>query len=141
MDRVDGRVKLEPFNTDLIHVFESVDNVVRQAGEQVYHKPGLEIVHPDQFRIGDDLTSGPDKRGVEVKHDVHQEDDVHDTVQHQPGDIVLLGLEGDVVGHHDGRVEGKDKDHPVPSGLEGAVVEDDVRRCLRSFLLVLRQDV
>lgn len=132
--------EIQPTNTDLIHVLESIDDVVRQAGEQVYHKPGLEIVHPDQLGIGDNLASWPDESGVEVEHDVHQEDDVHDAVQNQPGDVVLLGLEGDVVGHHDGRVKGEDEDHPVPRGLEGAVVEDDVRRRLGSFLLVLGQD-
>lgn len=127
-------------HTDLVNVLESIDDVVRQAGEQVYDKPGLEIIHTYQLRVGDDLASRPDEGSVEVEHDVYQEDDVHNTVQHQPGDVVLLGLEGHIVGHHDGRVESKDQDHPVPRGLEGAVVENDVRRCLGSFLLILRQD-
>ena len=77
---------------------------------------------------------------MEVEHDVHQEDDVHNAVHHQPRDVVLLGLEGHVVGHHDGGVEGEDEDDPVPGGLEQAVVQDDVGRGLGRLLLVLRQD-
>ena len=50
-------------------------------------------------------------------------------------------LEGDVVRNHNGRVEGEDEDDPVPCGLEGAVVEDDVGRRLGRLLLVLGEDV
>ena len=125
----------------LIHVLEGVDDVIRQAGQQVDDKPGLQVVHADELGVGDDLPAGANEGGVEVEHDVHQEDDVHHAVQHQPHDVVLLGLEGDVVRHHDGRVEGEDEDDPVPGGLEGAVVEDDVRRRLGGLLLVLREDV
>ena len=78
---------------------------------------------------------------MEIEHDINEKDDVHDAVHHQPRNIVLLGLEGDVVGHHDGGVEGEDEDYPVPCGLEEAVVEDDVGRGLWGFLLVLRKDV
>lgn len=78
---------------------------------------------------------------MEVEHNVNQEDDVHDAVQRQPNQVVLLRLKGDVVGHHDGGVEGEDEDDPVPGGLEGAVVEDDVGRRLGGLLLVLREDV
>jgi len=78
---------------------------------------------------------------VEVEDDVHQEDNVHHTVHHQPHHVILLGLEGHVVGHHDGRVECEDEDHPVPGGLEGAVVENDVGGRLGGLLLVLREDV
>ena len=127
--------------TYLIHVLEGVDDVVGQAGQQVDDEPRLQVVHADELGIGDDFSTGPHEGGVEVEDDVHQEDDVHHAVQHQPHDVVLLGLEGDVVGHHDGRVEGEDEDDPVPGGLEGAVVKDDVRRRLRGLLLVLREDV
>ena len=127
--------------THLIDILKGVDDVVRQAGQQVDDEPRLDVVHADELGVGDDLAAGPHEGGVEVEDDVHQEDDVHHAVQHQPHDVVLLGLEGDVVGHHDGRVEGEDEDDPVPRGLEGAVVEDDVGRRLRGLLLVLREDV
>ena len=55
--------------------------------------------------------------------------------------VERLVAEGDVEGHHDGRVEGEDEDHPVPRRLEGRVVQDDVGRRLRRLLAVLRQDV
>ena len=50
----------------LIHVFEGVDDVVRQAGQQVDNKPGLQVVHANQLGVWDDLTGGSDERGVEV---------------------------------------------------------------------------
>lgn len=78
---------------------------------------------------------------MEIQHNVHEEDDVHDAVYHQPGDVVLLGLEGDIVGYHDGRVEGEDEDHPVPGGLEGAIMQDDVGWRLGCLLFVLGEDV
>ena len=127
--------------TDLIHVLEGVDDVIRQTGQQVDDEPGFHVVHADQLGVGDDFSGRADEGGVEVEDDVHEEDDVHDAVHHQPGDVVLLGLEGDIVGHHDGRVEGEDEDDPVPGGLEEAVVQDDMWRRLRRFLFVLRQDV
>lgn len=106
----------------LIHVFKSIDDVVGQTRQQVYDEPGLQVIHPDQLRIRDHLPSRPDKRGVEVEHNVHEEDDVHNAVQNQPGDVILFGLEGDVIRNHDGSVEGQDEDDPVPGGLKGAVV-------------------
>lgn len=78
---------------------------------------------------------------MKIKHYIHQEDDIHHTVHHQPGQVVLFGLEGDIIGYHDGSVEGEDEDDPVPGGLEGAVMQDDMRRSLRSLLFVLREDV
>lgn len=78
---------------------------------------------------------------MEVEHNVNQEDHVHDTVQHQPSQIVLLGPEGDVIWHHDGGVEGEDEDDPVPGGLEGTVVQDDVWRSFWGLLFVLRENV
>jgi len=136
-----NRSLLEMKSTDLVHVLEGVDDVIREAGQQVDDEPGLDVVHADEFGVRDDLAGRAHEGGVEVEDDVDEEDDVHDAVHHQPGDVVLLGLEGHVVGHHDGGVEGEDEDHPVPRGLEEAVVQDDVRRRLRGFLLVLRQDV
>lgn len=78
---------------------------------------------------------------MEVEHDVNQKDDIDNTVHNQPGQVVLLGPEGNIIGYHDGSVEGEDEDDPVPSGLESAVVEDDVWRGLRGLLLVLRENV
>ena len=43
--------------------------------------------------------------------------------------------------YHDSSVEGKKEDDPVPRGLEGAVVQEDVGRGAGSLLAVLRQDV
>ena len=53
----------------------------------------------------------------------------------------MLGPKGNVVGHHDGGVEGEDEDDPVPGRLEGTVVENDVWRGLRGLLFVLRENV
>ena len=125
----------------LIHVLKGVDDVIGQTGQQIDDEPGLQVVHPDELGVRNDLAPRPHKGGVEVQDNVHQEDDIHHAVQHQPDNVVLLGLEGDIVGHHDGGVESEDKDDPVPGGLEGAVVEDDVGRCFGCLLLVLRKDV
>lgn len=52
--------------THLIHILEGVDDVVRQAGQQVDNKPGLQVVHSNQLGVWDDLTGGSNERGVEV---------------------------------------------------------------------------
>ena len=52
-----------------------------------------------------------------------------------------LVLKGHVVRHHNCRVEGEAEDDPIPQGLEGAVVQQDVRRRLGRLLPVLRQHV
>lgn len=108
--------------TDLINVLKGIDDIIGEARQQVNHEPCLQVVHADQLGVRDDLTSRPHKCGVEVQDDVHQEDDVHYAVHHQPCHVVLLGLKRDIVGDHDGCVEGEDKDYPVPCGLEGAVM-------------------
>ena len=129
------------FITNLINIFKGIDDIIRKTGEQVNNEPCLHIVHSDELRIGDHLPCRTYECGVEVENNVHQEDDVHNAVHHQPRDVVLFGLEGHVVGHHDGGVEGENEDHPVPGGLKETVVQDDVGRGLRGLLLVLRQDV
>lgn len=129
------------FRAYLIYVFKGIDDVIGQAGQQVNDEPGLQVVHSNQLWVRNDLSTRPNEGGVEVEHNVHKEDDIYHAVQHEPGQIVLLGLERDIVGHHDGCVEGEDEDDPVPGGLEGAVVEDDVGRSFRRLLLVLREDV
>ena len=94
---------------------ERVEDVVRQTGEQVDDEPTLEVVHADDFRVGNDLAVGPDERRVKIEYDVDKEDDVDDRVDDQQTDVLRrLVLEGHVVGHHNGRVEGEAKDDPVP---------------------------
>ena len=123
-------------------VVERVEDVVRQAGEEVDDEPALEVIHADDFGVGDHLAAGADERRVKVEDNVDEEDDVDDRVDDQQTDVLgRLVLEGHVVGHHDGRVEGEAEDDPVPQGLEGAVMQQDVRRRFRRLLTVLRQDV
>jgi len=55
---------------------EGVDEVVRQAGQQVDDEPRLEIVETNDSRVGDDLAGRADERRVEVDEDVDEEDDV-----------------------------------------------------------------
>ena len=57
---------------------ERVKDVVRQTGEQVDDEPTLEVVHADDFWIGDDLAVGPDERRMKIEYDVDKEDDVDD---------------------------------------------------------------
>ena len=121
-------------------MFKAVDDVVGQTGQQVDDEPRLQVIHAYEPGVWNHLPRRTNEGGVEVQHDVNKEDDVHDAVQHQRGQIVLLCLKRDVIRHHDGGVEGEDEDDPVPGRLEGAVVEDDVWRGLRGFLLVLRED-
>ena len=133
-----SHLKAKPY---LIHILKGVDDVVRQARQQVYDKPGLQVVHADEFWVRNHLSTRTHEGGVEVEDDVHQEDYINHAIQHQPNNVVLLGFEGNIVGHHYGCVKGKDKDDPVPGGLEGAVVKNYVGRRLGSFLLVLWEDV
>lgn len=122
----------------LLVMIERVEHVVRQTGQQVDDEPRPEVVHPDDLGVGDDLAAGPDERGVEVEHDVDEEYHVDNGVDHKQGHVLAgLVLEGHVVRHHDGRVEREAQDHPVPYGLERAIVQQYVRRRLRRFLPVL----
>ncbi len=135
-----GKKKFE--STHVFVVVERVEDVVRQTGEQVDDEPALEVVHADDFGVGDDFAVGSDEGRVEIENDVDEEDDVDDRVDDQQTDVLRrLVLEGHVVGHHDGRVEGEAEDDPVPQGLKGAVVQQDVRRRFGGLLAVLRQDV
>lgn len=123
-------------------VVKRVEHIIRQAGEEVDDEPGLEVVHPDHFRVRHDLAARTHERRVEVEDNVDEEDDVNYGVDHQQRDVLGgLVLEGYVVRDHDGRVEGETQDDPVPDGLEGAVVEEDVGRRLRCLLAVLRHHV
>ena len=92
--------------------------------------------------IGDNFAAGSDESGVEIEDDVDEEDDVDDRIDHQEADILgRLVLEGHVEGHHNGRVEGEEQDDVVPEGLEGAVMQQYVRRRLGRLLAVLRHHV
>ena len=78
------------------------------------------------------------ERRMKVEHDVYEEDDVHDAVHHQQGDVGdRLVPEGGVERDHDGRVESEDENDPIPYRLEGRVVEDDVGGGLGRLLPVL----
>lgn len=52
--------------TDLIYILKGVDDIVRQAGQQVDNKPRFQVVHSNQLGVRDDLASGSNERGVEV---------------------------------------------------------------------------
>ncbi len=123
-------------------MLEGIEDIVRQAREQINHKPAFQVVHADYFGVGHHLSGGADERCVKVEDNVNEEDDVDDAVDDEQRHVVhRFALEGDVVWHHDGRVESEHEDDPVPRRLEGRVVQDDVRRRLGSLLPVLRQDV
>jgi len=105
-------------------VVERVEDVVGEAGEEVDDKPGLEIVDPDDLRVRHDLSRRADVRRVKVEDDVDEENDVDDGVDDEERHVFRrLVLEGDVVGDHDGRVEGQTQYDPVPDGFEGTVVK------------------
>lgn len=54
------------------------------------------------------LATRANERGVKVEDNVDEEYDVDDAVDDQQGDVLAgLVFEGDVVGHHDGRVKGQ----------------------------------
>lgn len=92
--------------TNLIHVLKSVDDIIWQTGQKVNHKPRLQVVHADEFGVGNHLPSWPNKGGVKIQHNVHQKDDIHDAIHNQPGHVVLPGFKGDIVRDQDGGVEG-----------------------------------
>jgi len=124
----------------LILSLEGVDEVVRQAGQQVDDEPRLEVVETDHARVGDDLAGRTDERRVEVDEYVDEEDDVDDGVDDEDGGRVeRLVVERHVVRHHHGRVERQQQYQPVPLGLEDRVVENDVLRRLGRLLSVVRQ--
>lgn len=127
--------------TDLVHILEGVDDIIRQTGQQVNHKPGFQVIHANEFRVRYHFPGRSHESGMKVQHNVHQKDHIHNAVHNQPGDVVLLGFERDVVGDHDGGVESENEDDPVPGGLKGTVVQDDVRGGLGGLLFVLRKDI
>ncbi|XP_038212885.1 potassium voltage-gated channel protein eag-like [Zerene cesonia] len=93
----------------------------REEGEM--DETRLEVVLADHFGVADHLAAGPHEGRVEVEHDVDKEDDVDDRVDDEQRHVLArLVLEGHVVRHHDGRVEGQAQDDPVPDGFESAVV-------------------
>lgn len=116
--------------TYIFIVVKGVENIVREARQEVYQKPRFEIVHSYYLRVRHHLAAGPNEGRVEVEHDIDEEDHVHDRVHHQQRHVLRgLVLEGHVVGHHDGRVEGEEQDHPVPDGLtEGTKEGEDISK-------------
>lgn len=50
----------------LIHILKGIDDVIGQARQQVDDEPSLQIVHPNEFGVGDHLSAGPHEGGVEV---------------------------------------------------------------------------
>jgi hypothetical protein len=58
-------------------VVESVKDVVRQTREEIDDEPTLEVIHADDFRVGDDLATGSNECRVEVEDDVDEKDYVH----------------------------------------------------------------
>ena len=92
--------------------------------------------------IGNNFAARSDEGGVKIEDDVDEEDDVDDGVGDEEADVFgRLILEGHVEGHHDGRVEGQEEDDVVPERLEGAVMQQDVRRRLGRLLAVLRHHI
>ena len=117
-----------------------VENIIRHASHQIDEEPGAQVGAAYDFGVGHDRARWSDKGRVEVEDDVNEKHYVHDGVRGQGGNTVAgLPLERHVVRHHDGGVEGEEEDHPVPRGLEGRVVEDNVGRGLGALLPVLRQ--
>ena len=49
--------------------------------------------------------------------------------------------EGNIVGNHDGRIEGQYEYYPIPNGLESTIVQQNVWRRLGRLLSVLRQNL
>lgn len=45
-------------------MIKGIENIIGQAGQEIYHEPGLEIIHPDHCRVAEaaqplvSLTSG-----------------------------------------------------------------------------------
>ena len=64
-------------------VIEGIEDVIGQTGEEVYDEPGLEIVHPDDCGVADNLSPGPYVGGVEVEDDINEEYHIHYRVHHQ----------------------------------------------------------
>ena len=123
-------------------MLEGIEDVVRQAREEIDHKPAFQIVHADNLGVGHHLSGGADKRCVKIEYDVNEEDHVHDAVCDQQRYVVhSLAFEGHVERNHDCSVEGEDKYDPIPGGLEGGIMQDNVRWSLWSFLSVLRKNV
>lgn len=59
---------------------ESVEHVVRQAGEKVNHKPGFNIVALDNSRIRDHLTARSNEGRVEIEQNIYGKYNIYDTV-------------------------------------------------------------
>lgn len=117
---------------------ECVEDVVRQTGEQVYDEPGLEVVHPYNFRVRHDFASGTDERRMEIENDIYEEDNVYYRIDNEERNVLgRFVLEGYIVRDHYSRVERQAEYDPIPYRLEGAVVQKYVWRSFGRFLSVL----
>lgn len=110
--------------TYIFVVIEGIEHIIRQAGEQVYEEPRLEIILPYNLWITDNFSAGTHEGRVKIQHYIDEKHHVHNGVYHKEGHVFArFVLEGHVVGHHDGCVEGQAEDNPVPDGFKRAVVE------------------
>lgn len=85
------------------------------------------------------MTSTMLPRAERIRRDVGKTDV---PVQHQETDVLCRFVsKGHIERYHYRSVKGETEDDPVPDGFEGAVVQEDVRRRLWRFLLILGQDI
>lgn len=81
----------------------------------------------------------PHKSGMEVEDNVDEEDNVYNGVNDEETHVFRrLVFEGNVVRDHYGGIESEAENYPIPDGLEGTVVEKNVRWGFGSFLAILR---
>lgn len=66
------------FITHIFVVIEGVEDVIRQTAQKIDDEPAFEIVHPDDFWIGDDFTTRSHERGMEIKNYVNKEYHIDD---------------------------------------------------------------
>lgn len=64
-------------------MIEGVEDVIRQTAQKIDDEPALEVVHPDDFWIGDDFATRSHERGMEIKNYVNKEYHIDDWVHNQ----------------------------------------------------------
>ena len=85
---------------------ECIEHVIGKAREKVNDKPRLEVIHTNDFRLGDDFAPRTHKGCMEVENNVNEKDYVHDGVNDEKTYVLRrLVLEGNIVGHHYSCVE------------------------------------
>lgn len=117
-----------PMVTYVINILECIEHIIGETRQHVDHEPTLQIVHSDNFRIGDDLPTRSHKRCVEIEDNVDKEDDVNDTVDDEKRNLVHgFVFKGGVIGDRHSCVKSQKQDDPVPNGFEQAVMKNDMR--------------